>query len=74
MRGIENELERGTQSSENRDSVNGYFDKWLKMINVTVADRIHLTMRVSSAFYFRPTIGKERPVVYKTHGYSKCHK
>lgn len=31
LREIENELERGTESFENRDTLNAYLDKWLLM-------------------------------------------
>jgi integrase len=60
LRDIENELERGTESFENRDSVNGYLDKWLKMITGTISDRTHRDYESLLRLYFRPAIGKKR--------------
>jgi hypothetical protein len=54
LRDIENELERGTESFENRDSVNGYLDKWLKMITGTISDRTHRDYESLLRLYFRP--------------------
>ena len=60
LRDIENELARGTESFENRDSVNGYLDKWLKMITGTISDRTHRDYESLLRLYFRPAIGKKR--------------
>jgi hypothetical protein len=60
LREIENELERGTESFENRDSVNSYLDRWLKIINGTISDRTHRDYENLLRLYFRPAIGKKR--------------
>jgi integrase len=59
-REIENELERGTESFENRDSLNEYLDSWLKAIAGKVGEKTHSDYSSLMRLYVRPVIGKKR--------------
>ncbi len=60
LREIENDLERGTDSFENRDTLNAYLDKWLLMSKGTISDRTHGDYESLLRLYFRPALGKKR--------------
>jgi integrase len=60
FREIENELARGTESFENRDTLNSYLDKWLLMTKGTVSDRTHGDYENLLRLYFRPALGNKR--------------
>lgn len=59
-REIENELERGSESFENRDSLNEYLDAWLKAIAGKVAEKTHSDYSSLMRLYVRPVLGKKR--------------
>ncbi len=60
LREIENDLANGTESFENRDSLDSYLDKWLSMIEGTISDRTHGDYESLLRLYFRPVLGKKR--------------
>jgi len=60
LREIENDLANGTESFENRDSLDSYLDKWLSMTKGTISDRTHADYESLLRLYFRPVLGKKR--------------
>ena len=54
LREIENDLANGTESFENRDSLDSYLDKWLSMTKGTISDRTHGDYVSLLRLYFRP--------------------
>lgn len=60
LREIENDLANGTESFENRDSLDSYLDKWLSMTKGTISDRTLGDYESLLRLYFRPALGKKR--------------
>jgi len=60
LREIENDLASGTESFENRDSLDSYLDKWLSMTKGTISDRTLGDYESLLRLYFRPVLGKKR--------------
>lgn len=60
IREIENDLDLGTESFENRDTLDGYLDKWLETIKGTVADRTWEDYQSLCRLYVRPVLGKRK--------------
>jgi integrase len=60
LREIENELQRGTESFENRDSVNEFLDKWLGTAKQKVCPRTYEDYVGLFRLYVRPALGTKK--------------
>jgi len=60
VREIENQLADGTESFENRDSLNDYLDKWLRTTKGTISHRTFGDYENLLRLYFRPELGRKR--------------
>jgi integrase len=60
LRDIENELEGGTESFENRDTVNEFLDKWLGAAKQTVSARTYEDYVGLLRLYVRPALGSKK--------------
>lgn len=60
LREIENELEQGTESFENRDSVGEYLDRWLATAKQKVSGRTYEDYVGLLKLYVRPALGTKK--------------
>jgi integrase len=60
IRKIENELERGTESFESKDTLEGYLGKWLETAKGTVSDRTLEDYQQLLRLYVQPALGRKK--------------
>jgi integrase len=60
VREIRNELDKGTESFENRDSLGEYLDRWIETMEGTVSDRTWGDYKDLLRLYVRPELGKKK--------------
>src|SRR5579862_4883738 len=65
VRDLENDLEVGTESFENRDTLGEYLDKWLATIKGTISPRTWEDYQSLCRLYVRPVLGKRKLISIK---------